>query len=78
MNKTTSWHVCFFLVWFGFMAYQPSRVIMYQSHTCRTEWYYLTHSCGDKGLHIFLKGISLKLNVMVQLDFKLDYYNVVV
>ena len=28
------------------------------------QWYYLIHSWVDNGIHIFLKGISLKVSVI--------------
>ena len=31
---------------------------------------------GDKGVHTFPKSISLKVNVIVRLEFELAYYNV--
>ena len=31
---------------------------------------------GDKGVHIFLNGISLKVNVIARLKFELAYYKV--
>ena len=33
---------------------------------------------GDKDVHAFLKSISLKVNVIVWLEFELVYYNVAV
>ena len=38
-------------------------------------WYYLTHSWEDKGVHNFPNGICPKVNIIVQLEFKLAYYN---
>ena len=35
------------------------------------QWYYLTHSWENKGFHAFPKSISLKVNVIAQLKFKL-------
>ena len=35
-------------------------------------------SLGDKGFHTFPKGISPKVNVIVQLEFELTHYNVLV
>ena len=32
------------------------------------QWYYLTHSWEDKGVHTFPKGICLKVNVIAQLE----------
>ena len=37
------------------------------------QWYYLTHSCGEKGAHNFLQGINPKLNVTVWLELELAY-----
>ena len=39
------------------------------------QWYYLTHSWEDKGLHTFPKGICPKVNVIAQLEFELAYYD---
>ena len=36
---------------------------------------YLTHNWENKGIHTFPKGISLKMNVIVQLEFELAYYD---
>ena len=33
---------------------------------------------ADKGVHTFPKGISLKFNVIVRLEFKIAYYDVAV
>ena len=61
------------LVWFGFfclMAYQPLRVTECQNQTiwliAREIW----------GVHTFLKGSSLRVNVIAQLEFQLTFYNV--
>ena len=37
------------------------------------QWYYLTHSWGDKRVHTFPKGICQKVNVIAQLEFKFAY-----
>ena len=37
-----------------------------------------TFNWEDKGVHAFLKGISLKVNVIAQLEFELAYNNVTV
>ena len=39
------------------------------------QWWYLTHSWEDKGVHTFPKGICPKLNVIAWLEFKLAYYD---
>ena len=33
---------------------------------------------GDKGIHIFPKGISPKVNLITELEFELTNYNVAV
>ena len=38
----------------------------------------VTHSCRDKEVHAFPKGISLKVNVIVQLEFEFVYYDLVI
>ena len=40
--------------------------------------YYSSHSWRDKGVHTFFKGISLKVNAQLWLEFKLTYYDVTV
>ena len=42
------------------------------------EWDCLTYSWGDKGLNTFLKVINPKVNIIVQLEFELAYYDVTV
>ena len=39
------------------------------------QWYYLTHSWEDKGVHTFPKGICPKVNVIAQLEYELAYYD---
>ena len=39
------------------------------------EWYYLTHTWEDKGVHTFPKGICPKVNVIARLEFELAYYD---
>ena len=41
-------------------------------------WYYLSHNWRDKHVHTFPKGIRLKVNVIVQLEFELTYCDVAV
>ena len=36
---------------------------------------YLTHRWEDKGVHTFPKGICLKVNIIVWLEFELAYYD---
>ena len=60
------------------MAYKPfykkgikyAQAFLVDEH----EWYYLTHCWGDKGVHAFAKTINLKVNVTVQLEFELIYF----
>ena len=37
------------------------------------QWFYLTHSWENKGVHTFPKGICPKVNVIAQLEFELIY-----
>ena len=58
------------------MAYQPFRLfntadIFLKEH----QWYYLTHSWEDKGVHTFPNGICPRLNVIERLEFELAYYD---
>ena len=39
------------------------------------QWYYLTHSWEDKGVHTFPKGTCLKVNVIPRLEFELAFYD---
>ena len=61
------------------LAYYNSTVHRFNSYTMRTppeqQWYYLTHSWEDKGVHTFPKGICPKVNVIARLEYKLAYYN---
>ena len=38
----------------------------------KQQWYYLTHS--NKRVHTFPMGISLKVNLITQLEFKHAYF----
>ena len=42
------------------------------------KWYYLIHSWRNKRVHAFPKGISLKVNVVVQQELELTYYDVII
>ena len=42
------------------------------------QWYNLNHSWGDKRVHTFPKDISLKMNIITQLDLELSHYDVAV
>ena len=64
----------FLKVWFfGLMAYHPLWVIQCQNLPCRRTFVVTIYSIAgrDKGVHAFPKGISLKVNVIVLLKFKL-------
>ena len=39
------------------------------------QWCYLTPSWLDNGAHIFPKCVCLKVNVIVQLEFEIAYYD---
>ena len=41
-------------------------------------WYALTDSWGDKWLHTFPKGISMKVNLIDRLDFDHAYHHVTI
>ena len=62
------------------MAYKPSQGIKCQSNPCRITVIVILFNphLGDKRIHTFTKVISLKVNVMAELDFKLVYYNVAI
>ena len=38
------------------------------------QWYYLTHSKRDKGVHIFPKGISSEENLIERFEFDFAYF----
>ena len=64
------------MVWFGFF-------VEWHINLCRSfnakailqeqYWYYLTHGWEDKGVHTFPKGICPKVNIIVQLEYKLAF-----
>ena len=35
------------------------------------QGYYITYSCGNKGVYAIFKGIGPKVNVIVRLEFEL-------
>ena len=41
-------------------------------------YFYLTQSWGEKGVYSFPKGISPKVNVIEQLEFKFPYFDVTI
>ena len=66
--------VCFLC----FMIYQLLGVTWFQSHLCsRTVMVLFYPELGEgKGVHTFPKSISLKVNVIAWLEFKLTHHNV--
>ena len=63
------------------MAYQYSWLFKAKTTLLDEQLgYYLTRNLGwvDKGIHTFSKGISLKVNLINQLEFELAYYDVTV
>ena len=43
------------------------------------QWYYLTHSRGNKGgINTFPNIISLKMNIIVRFEFELTYFEAAV
>ena len=57
------------IVWFGFFVkWQIKLPGLFNAEANFIEeryWYYLTHSCEDKGVHSFPKAICLKVNIFV-------------
>ena len=53
------------------MVYQTSWVIYSEIHPWRTAVYYLTL---NKGVHMFPKSVSVKVNLIARLEFKLTYF----
>ena len=59
------------------MAYHPSWVIQYQSHSCRRTVVILFNQLlGYNGAHTFSKSISPKVNATARLGFELAYCDV--
>ena len=40
----------------------------------KQQWYYLTHNWQNKGVHAFPKGINMNVNIIVQLELELAYF----
>ena len=51
------------------MAYQ----LLFNAILLEEQWYYITHSLEDKGVHTFPKGICPKVNVIARLEYELAY-----
>ena len=66
------------LVWFGLFAeWHINLCRLFNAKAIFLEeqqWYHLTHSWEDKGVHTFPKGICSNVNVIVRLKFELSYY----
>ena len=59
------------------MAYQVFWVIQFKSIFVELQKYNNLTSCwGDKGPHVFPKGISSKVNVIARLEFELVNYDI--
>ena len=54
-----------------FVGYLIAKSILQEAQ----QWYYLTHSWEDKGVHTFPHGIRPKVNVIARLEFDLAYYD---
>ena len=80
MSDNKSLQVSKTLLRFGFflclMAYQLCRLFNAKAIPLEEqEWYSLTHSWEDKGVHTFPRGICPKVNVIVRLEYELAYYH---
>ena len=66
--------------WFGFFV--KWHINLYGTFNAKAisveeqKWYQLIHRWGDKGFHIFPKGMSLKVNVIARLEFELANYDI--
>ena len=74
-TEETLFHLFVFV--FFLMAYQLFLGYLMPKPLLREEqqWYYLTHSWEDKGVHTFPKGICPKVNVVARLEYELAYYD---
>ena len=70
-----------FSSWFGWVSLFNGISTLFRLFNAKTilleeqQWYYLTHSWEDKGVHTFPKGICPKVNVIARLEYKLVYYD---
>ena len=71
--------LCVCLVWFCFFVeWHINLCRLFNANAILLEeqqWYYLTHSWEDKGVHTFPKGICPKVNVIARLEYELAYYD---
>ena len=68
-------------VWFGLVSLFNGISTLFRLFNAKAilleeqEWYYLTHSWEDKGVHTFPKGIWPKMNVIARLEYEFAYYD---
>ena len=65
-------------VWFGLVSLFNGICRLYNAKSILLEeqqWYYLTNSWEDKGVHTCPKGICKKGNVIARLEYELAYYD---
>ena len=62
----------------GDMISSYNGISTFMGYLILKQWYYLTHSQIDKRVHTFPKDTSLKVNIIVWLEFKLTYFKVAV
>ena len=55
-----------------------SRQIVFSGYSMSQQPLYLTYNWRKKGVHAFLKSVSLKANVISRLDFELAYFEAAV
>ena len=73
--------MCSSIVWFGLVSLFNGISTLFRLFNAEAilleeqEWYYLTHSWEDKGVHTFPKGICPRVNVIARLEYKLMYYD---
>ena len=68
--------MCPLLMWFGLVSLFNELFNAKANFVEEQLWYYLNYRWWDKGIHTFPKGISLKVNAIMLLEFELAYYNV--
>ena len=72
------------MVWFGLVSFFYQHINLLESFNTKAslveeqQWYYLTQSWWEKGVHTFLKGISPKVNVIAWLVLELAYFEAAV
>ena len=64
------WFLCLMAYQLCFRLFNAKAILLEEQY-----WDYLTHSWEDKGVHTFPKGICLKVNVIVRLEYELVYYD---